>query len=348
MHRQKLELVQRDRAVVAADGHVVRVRARHAAPYPVITLGDRRQTNTLFSPKGGLTVRAADAQVLAVGEVRDARRVVPERAVLAVLRARHVVKRERLVPASDREQVGAFVARRVPRERPDGRLALNGGFLLACLVADRYAAVEHAEREDRSVHGPAHAADARRHLMLRHRLLLGRPEPEVARGARGELLRDRVIREALDRVIVAVLEDTLRLVRPDDDCLVLATRREALAVFGVRDAVERLLVAFERVQQIAIDAIVHEHAAPTRGDELLAVWTEGDVIDARLDPIALRHLVRPGNESAHRGRGDDARGTRAGGAVAERTRRERGRWPDRTSGSGSKERCPLASNLTGK
>jgi biopolymer transport protein ExbB len=32
------------------------------------------------------------------------------------------------------------------------------------------------------------------------------------------------------------------------------------------------------VQQIAIDAIVHEHAAPTRGDELLAVWTEGDFV----------------------------------------------------------------------
>jgi hypothetical protein len=28
--------------------------------------------------------------------------------------------------------------------------------------------------------------------------------------------------------------------------------------------------------------------------------------------------------------------------VAERTRRERERWPDRTSGSGSKERCPLS------
>eukprot|EP00965_Chrysotila_dentata_P168907 5577418-Pleurochrysis_carterae.AAC.1 len=67
-------------------------------------------------------------------------------------------------------------------------------------------------------------------LVLGDRLLLRRPEPEVCGGGGGERLRDWVVRERLDRVVVRVLQDALGLGRPDDDGLVGAARGEALAV----------------------------------------------------------------------------------------------------------------------
>ena len=59
--------------------------------------------------------------------------------------------------------------------------------------------------------------------MLLHRLLLAGPESEVAVGAGGELVGDGVVGQALDGVVVRVLEDALQLARPDDHALVGAT-----------------------------------------------------------------------------------------------------------------------------
>ena len=129
--------------------------------------------------------------------------------------------------------------------------------------------------------------------MLRDRLLLGRPQAKIARRPRRELLRHRVVAHALDRVIVRILEDALRLRGPDDDRLVLAAGGEALPVLCVRDAVQRLLMPLERVQQVALDRVVDEHAAADGGDELRARRVEGEVVNARFNALALGHLVGP-------------------------------------------------------
>jgi hypothetical protein len=57
-------------------------------------------------------------------------------------------------------------------------------------------------------------------------------------------MRNRIVCQTLDRVVVRVLEDALQLGRPDDDALVGAAGRKSLAVPGVRDAVDVVLVAW--------------------------------------------------------------------------------------------------------
>eukprot|EP00965_Chrysotila_dentata_P232758 6199177-Pleurochrysis_carterae.AAC.4 len=61
----------------------------------------------------------------------------------------------------------------------------------------------------------------------------------------------------------------------------------------VCDAVERVLVPFERVDQVARVGIVDEHARAHRGEQLQAVGREGQVVHHALDAIALGHAVRP-------------------------------------------------------
>jgi hypothetical protein len=56
------------------------------------------------------------------------------------------------------------------------------------------------------------------------------------------LMRHRIVGQALDGVIVRVLEDALQLGGPDDDALVGASGRKPLAVAGVRHAVHVVLV----------------------------------------------------------------------------------------------------------
>mmetsp|Transcript_81924 Transcript_81924/g.163133 ORF Transcript_81924/g.163133 Transcript_81924/m.163133 type:complete len:221 (+) Transcript_81924:539-1201(+) len=219
-----------------------------------------------------------------------------------MLVARDIVEGERAtprVPAADSKQAGALVARGVPLERPDGSVARDLHLLNARLVTQRDLAVEHAKREACAVVGPAHTEDARLDLVLRYRLLLGRPEPEVPRGPRSQLLRDTVVAQALDGVIVAVLEDTLGLACPDDDRLVLAARGEALAILGVCDGIKRLLMSLERVQEVAVHAVVHEHPAADGRHQLSAIRTEGEVVDAGLEPVPLWDLVGPRDRGPH-------------------------------------------------
>jgi len=150
-----------------------------------------------------------------------------------------------------------------------------------------------AEREAGAVVGPRNARDARAHLVLGHRLLLGRPQAEVGHRRRGKRGGHGVVLEALDRVVVRVLEDALRLGRPDDDGLIGAARGEALAVARVGDAVERILVPFERLLQLTRRRIVDEHAVAAGNDYLRAVGTERNVLHLRPHAFLLRHLVRP-------------------------------------------------------
>jgi len=64
-----------------------------------------------------------------------------------------------------------------------------------------------------------------------------------------------------------------------------------LAVGRVGHAVHGVLVAFERVQQVAVAGVVHEHARPHAGDQLRAVRAEREVVARRLDAIAVRLRV---------------------------------------------------------
>lgn len=58
---------------------------------------------------------------------------------------------------------------------------------------------------------PQASVPALSHLVLCHRLLLGRPQAHIRGRGTGQLLRHWIVRQRLDRVIVGVLEDTLRL-----------------------------------------------------------------------------------------------------------------------------------------
>ena len=65
-------------------------------------------------------------------------------------------------------------------------------------------------------------------------------------------MRDGIVSQALDCVVVRVLEDALQLGRPDDDTLVGAARCEPLPVPRVRHAVDIVLVTFRRKEVLAL------------------------------------------------------------------------------------------------
>lgn len=66
--------------------HKVGVWLHPACPHPGILLSDGAEPHTHFSVKGGLFIRAAHDNILALGEVADATRVISESSVLSDLR----------------------------------------------------------------------------------------------------------------------------------------------------------------------------------------------------------------------------------------------------------------------
>eukprot|EP00754_Rhynchopus_humris_P012586 Rhum_TRINITY_DN14297_c3_g1::Rhum_TRINITY_DN14297_c3_g1_i1::g.78660::m.78660 len=313
VHRGEAELVHRNQPVVRAHRNVVRVARLHAGlrpgagpllhgPHPVVHLRHRRQPHALLRPQRHLAVAAADEDVLAVAEVRHAARVEAEVPVAPDLLRGQVVERERLVPAPDGQDVEGLFARRVPRERPHGGRALHAQLLVACLVADRDDAVEVPEGQVLPVVRPRARKHLRRHLVLRHTLLLRRPQPEVRRRRRRQLLRRGVVRQALDRVGVLVLQDALGLGRPDDYHLVGSSRRKPLPVLAVRHAVHSVLVSLQAVDRVASRRVrggVHEHPHAHRRDELGAVGPERHIVHRALPLRVLRYAVLPGGDGLH-------------------------------------------------
>ena len=65
-------------------------------------------------------------------------------------------------------------------------------------------------------------------------------------------MRDGIVSQALDCVVVRVLEDALQLGRPDDDALVGAAGREPLPVPRVRHAVDIVFVTYRRKEVLAL------------------------------------------------------------------------------------------------
>ena len=135
--------------------------------------------------------------------------------------------------------------------------------------------------------------------MLCHRLLRRRPEPDIAGGCTGERMRDGVVREALDRVSVRVLEDALGLGRPNNNGLVRPARRKPLPVPRVRHRIQHVLVPLERRELLAARGVVEKDAVAARDDEARAVGGEGHVVHRRLHPIPLLDAVGPRGDRAH-------------------------------------------------
>ena len=98
---------------------------------------------------------------------------------------------------------------------------------------------------------------------------------------------------------MAVLEDAFGLTRPDYNSLISTARCKALAITGERHAVKGVLVTLQRVQQIAINGVVDKDAAPYCSNELQTIGPEGDVVNAVLNAVALRHAVAPSDEAPH-------------------------------------------------
>ena len=83
----------------------------------------------------------------------------------------------------------------------------------------------------------------------------------------------------------------------------LRTRGEPLAVLGVGDAVDGVLVALERLDERPVGRVVDEDALPGGDDELRPVGAEAEVVDALLVPVPVVHLVNPSRHGAHLGLG---------------------------------------------
>merc|ERR1740122_516899 len=116
--------------------------------------------------------------------------------------------------------------------------------------------------------------------MLQHRLLLRRPQPKVGGRAARQLLCNRVVSQALNGLVVVVLQDALGLVRPNNHLFVCTARGELLAMPRVRYAEDAVLVALQRVDKVPVRGIVDEHTIARRHDDLWAIRLEGDAPDA--------------------------------------------------------------------
>jgi hypothetical protein len=68
---------------------------------------------------------------------------------------------------------------------------------------ERHCAIVLSQCEDLPIRRPRRGVDTRRHAVLGHRLLLGRPHSKVGRCARRQLCGHRIVRQALDLVVVA-------------------------------------------------------------------------------------------------------------------------------------------------
>ena len=66
---------------------------------------------------------------------------------------------------------------------------------------------------------------------------------------------------------------------------------EALAVAAVRHGVHGILVALERVQQVTVAAVVHQHAAAHARHQLRAVGLVRDAVAHAAHAVALGLLI---------------------------------------------------------
>ena len=94
-----------------------------------------------------------------------------------------------------------------------------------------------------TIRRPIAAAALRSHLLLVHILLVRLPKTEINCRARSKILKHWVEGEALNLIIVIVLQKTLSIGRPDNNGIVCTTCSESLAVFRVGNAIDCVFVA---------------------------------------------------------------------------------------------------------
>ena len=201
---------------------------------------------------------------------------LPLRAVL-----RQLVVHQRPVPRGDGEHIDAVVRRGVECQAPHRPRTSVAELLRPVLAPHRDGAVKLADREQRPVIAPRTTQALGRQLVLGDGLGLGRPHAIIPRRHRRQLQSHRVVAQRLDRVGVSVLEDALGGVFPDDDLLVGAAARKALAVLRVRHAVDRVFVPAQAMHQQAVRRVVHEHQVAARDDELGAIGVHAAVVSYR-------------------------------------------------------------------
>mmetsp|Transcript_118085 Transcript_118085/g.252303 ORF Transcript_118085/g.252303 Transcript_118085/m.252303 type:complete len:351 (+) Transcript_118085:2717-3769(+) len=245
VHGGEDHLVHHHGAIVAAHDNIVLPRPHSNRPNPILALAQLAEEYALSTPELHLLRAAPEHKVVSIRKEIDATGVEVETVRGAVLLAGDFVERERLVPATDDKDIARVRLRghRVPREAPDRSLAVDVRLLHSELVADTQVAAEETERQVQTVIRPRHGQNLGVHLVLRHRLLLRRPEAQVRGCAARKLLGHGVVRKALNGLVVVVLQDPLSLVGPDDHLLVRATRRKLLAMLRVGDAEDAVLVA---------------------------------------------------------------------------------------------------------
>ena len=302
VHRPEGQRVHADAPVLAPHRHGVRARPLPRAPHPRLFFADDGEVDAGDGGQPRLAVRAAHHHAVALPEEAHVARVVPQAFALARARAVQVVERERAIPATHRQDVGLRAARLgAPSHRPARPAGFDLHLLAPGLVPHADAPIELPEREELAVVRPRHAQDLSRDPVLRHGLLLGRPQPEVPRGGGRELRASRTVRQALDGLTVAVPQHALCFVSPDDHSLIRRAGREVLAVPSVGNPVHRVFVAPQRVQQVTVGGVVHEHSAADSGDELSAIGTVRQGIAHAPHAVALGRRVRPRHRRAHRG-----------------------------------------------
>lgn len=93
-------------------------------------------------------------------------------------------------------------------------------------------------------------------------------------------MRDWIKCQTLDRVAVGVLQETLELVRPDDDGLVGTAGSEFLAIPSTGDRVHGVLVAFQCLQQGSGVGVVDEDSLGGCHNQLASIDIEADGVDA--------------------------------------------------------------------
>jgi hypothetical protein len=205
VHRPEGQRVHADAPVLAPHRHGVRARPLTRAPHPRFFCAHDGEVDAGDGGEPRLAVRARHHHAVALPEETHVARVVPQALGLTRLRAVQVVKRERAVPAPHRQDVGLRAPRLgAPPHRPARPPGLDLHLLAPGLVPHADAPVELTEREELAVVRPRHAQNLPRDPVLRHGLLLGRPQPEVRRGRGRELRASRTVRQALDGLAVAV------------------------------------------------------------------------------------------------------------------------------------------------
>lgn len=85
--------------------------------------------------------------------------------------------------------------------------------------------------------------------------------------------------QSLHRITVRVFEQTLELVRPDDDRLIGTGRGKLLSISGTGDTVHHVLVSFKGFQQGSCVGLVDENPLCRCHNQVATIGIEADRVD---------------------------------------------------------------------